>query len=313
MPGPRACLVLVVAVLAGCREPAAVGPAIDLLRARPDEVALETRKLVFGGGDRSFLRGGWSINEGKPSRGTSYIWAIARESTVSVHLLDPREMQFLVRLAAFPARQPLHVTVLVAGEVVSDFTAVPELREYRFVVPARLLHRGDNLVTFRHSALFRRPDGRDRRSFAASYAWLLFGPNCVPLRPKGEPPSPAVAAESTAAALRITGPAEISWKTRVPPDGRLSLGLRLPAPVRGPARVEVRVADGDTWRTLASERIGAPLLRREARRRMAVDLASFGGRDVVLRLVVAPEPCAATVATVVLEEAALLTGPAAAG
>ena len=146
------------ALLAACEEPAShATPArsnvVDLLGSRGLRTVAETREIRFGSGDRRHLAEGWSVDEWDPAEGAAFVWAIAPEATMTFEVLDITDEQFLATLSAFPTPAPQRITVLVNGEEVHHFTAVPQYLEYRFVVPATVLRRGINRLTFRHSEL----------------------------------------------------------------------------------------------------------------------------------------------------------------
>lgn len=319
--GPRARLVLLVGLTvllgASCRgstSPATpnAAPLVDLLGRNQFRVRAETRRIVFGAGDRRHLRDGWSIDENDPQLGLSFVWATAPEASVSFDLLQLEDLQFLVRLRAFQGEVPQEIAVLVNGREVSRFVAPPVFLEYRFVVPAAELRRGTNLLTFRHGTLGQPPNapGESRR-LAAAYHSILIGPQCLPLRGFGLPPPPGVerVAHRITGPLQVVGPAALRRRLDVPPGARLRYQLVLPTRAEAAAVTAVRVRDDDGAHELAVETLTPSLFRRTASRWLDVDLSPWSGRTVELVIEVGPEACRSAVTTAVLEHAGIFAAP----
>lgn len=279
-------------------------PILDLATDRAVRDIAETREILFGRGKRGHLLDGWSVDEHDPS-GLSFVWATALEASVSFQVLAVEDLQFLLKLMAFPGAGPQTVTALVNGHEVSRFTAEPIFLEYRFVVPANVLHRGENRLTFRHGRLESRSDGGEARRFAAAYNSILIGPQCLPLRGFGLPLEPRVrrvrATKSSPAALVIIGPAVIRRRFDVPLDGVLRYRLSLLTPAQAPAIATLRIREGDSSRDVVETRLAPSLFDRKPSRDVEVDLTPWRGKSVELELEVEPEPCRTAVATVVLE------------
>lgn len=299
----------------GCRDSASTVTgdkrlAVDLLRAQPRRIELETRQVNFPAASRKILLSGWSKPERNRQLDVGFVWATAREARLAFHVLDVRDLQFVVKLVPFPSVEPQHITILANDQAVATIDPAPEFREYRFVVAAAFLHRGRNTLTFRHAVLSRRPDGRDSRSFAAAYVSLLLGPNCLPLRPRGEILPPRLHSSDETASpsqpLWVTGPAEFSYPLVVPAGGELRYQVALPPDGRQPARFVARLRDGDSWHELAVTSLRRPFLRRRAVHEVSADLSTWSGRSVEVRFAVYPEPCAAPSAVVTIEKAGVL-------
>ena len=299
--------------LPACREaPTTAGakPAIDLLALTPQHVELETRRLVFPAVSRKTLLSGWSRPEWNRELNLGFAWATAPDADLSFRVLDVRELQFVVKLVPFPSVEPQHVTILVNGAKIDEIDPAPGFLEYRFVVGPASLRRGKNLLTFRHSILSRQTTDRDSRQFAAGYASLLVGPNCLPLRPRGEPPPPQLHDRDRNASppqpLTVTGPAEFSYQITVPPAARLLYRIVLPDQSPKPARFITRLREGDMWSNLAVTPIRPSFLGYGTARELSVDLSPWSGKSVELRFGVYPEPCVAPLATIVLQQASVL-------
>lgn len=313
MPSARlaaAPLALVVLLLASCQEASSTArrddrPTIDLLRTERADTRLETRRIELGKDGRGRLLEGWSSNQWNRELDLRYVWAIARDASLRFRLLDPRELQFLVTLAAFPSVRNQHVTVLVNDRPVAEIDAEPFFHEYRFVVPADALRLGGNTLTFRHDRLAPRDDGHDSRQFAAAYSKILIGPNCLPLRPRGEPPPTGVARrrwkKPRQRSLVVTGPAELSWRLTVPPAAELHLDL---AGLRTPALFSARIRSGE-WVDVAEARLGPSLFARSDTQAFTVDLSRWTGQTVDLLFRVAPESCRTALAVVEIRRAAI--------
>lgn len=317
--GLRARLVLLVGLtlLLGpsCRESTSVAtptgaPRIDLLDRRQFRERAETRQIVFGAGDRRHLLDGWSVDENDPQRGFSFVWATASEANVSFDLLQVEDLQFLVHLRAFPTEVPQEITVLLNDREVSRFVAQPVFLEYRFVAPAADLRRGRNRLTFRHGALGKPPNApRESRSLAAAYHSILIGPQCLPLRGFGPPPTPGVerVARKITGPLRVVGPAELLRRLDVPLGARLRYQIVLPPRTKAAAVTAVRVRDADGVHDLVVETVAPSLFHRTASRWIEADLSPWSGRTVDLVIEIRPEACRSAVTTAVLEHAGIFT------
>jgi hypothetical protein len=270
---------------------------VDLLRRRPDAVRLETRRVRFGSPDRAPLRRGWLGNEWNPALGVHFVWATGPEATLVLDILDPRELQFLVRLAPFPSERPQRIEVRLNGVRVGEIEPLPGFFEYRFVAPAASVRRGRNRLSFHHSEF-----GPPPRRLAAAYTELLLGPNCRPLRPSGRPPTPTEVRREKGA-LVVRGPAELGWALRIPAAGRLRMRLRA---VEGPARFRVEIGDDSSTSVLQEGSLRRGWLFSRGVRELDSDLSRWAGQRVWLRLRVVPEPCAAAFATVRIDHAGLL-------
>jgi len=305
-------LAVFAATLIACRhsprsEPAAVTPVVDLVADGHVKIFPETRQLIFGAGDRHFLAEGWSIDERDPGGERTFVWATARDATVTFVVLDVVDEQFLVTLSAYPTADPQVVTVLVNEHEVTRFTAAPVALEYRFVVPARWLARGRNLLTFRHSALSEPMPPPNGRRVAAAYSSILIGPQCLPLRGFGLPTEPRVRRPRGDArpALVLTGPISIYKRLELPEQPVLRYRMSLVAPARETAVSIVRIREGDMARDVAETRLARTLFDRDPARDVEVDLRPWSGKDVVLEVEFRPETCRTPVASVIVESAAL--------
>jgi hypothetical protein len=282
-------------------------PILDLTWDRDLTEIAETRRIVFGSGDHRPLIDGWSVDEYDPSSGLTFVWATELEANVAFRMLAVVDQQFLVKVSAFAGAIPQTITVLVNDRPVSSFTAEPAFLEYRFVVPASLLRRGENRLTFRHSRLEGRADGSEPRRFAAAYNSILIGPLCLPLRGWGLPPHPRVhrtrATPSEPAALVITGPAVIRRRLRVPLEGVLRYRISLLTPEQAPAIATLRIRDGAASRDVVETRLSPSLFDRSPSRDVEVDLTPWRGKTVELEIEVEPEACRATVTTVAISRA----------
>ena len=188
--------------------------------------------------------------------------------------------------------------------------------EYRFVVPADGLRRGENRLTFRHAVLTRHSDELEPRQFAAAYNSILIGPQCLPLRGWGQGLEPRVhhrkATRSQPPVLVVTGPAVVHRRLLVPAEGILRYRLSLASGEKEVVVSTLRIRDGESTREMAETRLsrsvfGAPSVDVE------VDLRPWSGRTVDLELEVYPVPCRSSVATVVVERAGVYDARAQSG
>ena len=289
-------------------DPGRDRPLIDLMGKREVDGFGETRRISFGEGDRSHLLEGWSGDEHDHNFDLAFVWATALEASVSFQILQVEDLQFLVKLRAFPSETPQVITVLVNGREISRFTATAVFLEYRFVVPADGVRRGENRLTFRHSMLNRHADGVEPRLFAAAYHSILIGPQCLPLRGWGTALEPRVhhrnANRSQPAMIVVTGPALVHRRLLVPAGSILRYRLSLASGETEVVVSTLRIRDAESTREMAETRLsrspfGSPSLDVE------VDLSPWSGRTVDLELEVYPLPCRSSVATVVVERAGI--------
>jgi len=281
-------------------------PLIDLMGKRDTDGLGETRSISFGEGDRSHLLEGWSGDEHDHAYDLTFVWATAPEASVSFQVLQVQDLQFLVTLRAFPTQDAQVITVLVNGHEVSQFTAPSVFLEYRFVVRAGDLRRGENRLTFRHSLLTRHTEAVEPRQFAAAYHSILIGPQCLPLRGWGTALEPRVhhrkADRSLPAMIVVTGPAVVHRRLLVPPQSLLRYRVSLASGEEEVAVSTLRIRDGESTRELAETRLSrSPFGDRS--RDVEIDLSPWSGRTVELELEVGPLPCRSTAATVVIERA----------
>jgi hypothetical protein len=309
-----AAVVLVCLACAACDDsPSQAKPQharmTDLLVRRGLRAVPETRKIVFGAGDRAPLLEGWSTDEYDHQENFPFVWATALDATVSFEVVDVTDEQFLVTLAAFPMSTPQTIAVLVNGNEIHRFVAEPYYLEYRFVAPAAVLRRGANRLTFRHSTLGELPNAEhDWRRFAAAYRSILIGPQCLPLRAFGPPVQPRIVSVTANAAdmtvFELIGPLALHRRIAVPSGAILQYRLSLPPNAAAAAVATVRIADGTETKTLV-ERVNRRWFRGAARREVDIDLAPWSGKTVDLELDVAPEVCGSAVTTAVLDRVAI--------
>jgi hypothetical protein len=282
----------------------------DLLVRRGLRSVPETRQIVFGAGDRGPLLEGWSTDEYDHQQDFSFVWATALDATVAFEVVDVTDEQFLVTLSAFPTTPPQTITVLVNGSEIHRFVAEPYYLEYRFVVPATVLRRGTNRLTFRHSALGELPNAaQDWRRFAAAYRSILIGPQCLPLRAFGPPVQPRIVSIKANAAdntvFEVIGPLALHRRIAVPPGAVLQYRLSLPRNAAAAAVATVRIADGTETKILV-ERVNRRWFGGAATREVDIDLAPWSGKTVHLELDVAPDVCGSAVTAAVLDRVAIV-------
>jgi hypothetical protein len=315
-----AAVVFVSLACTACDEPASHATPqharrTDLLVRRGLRAVPETRKIVFGAGDRRPLVEGWSTDEYDHQQNFSFVWATALDATVAFEVVDVTDEQFLVNLSAFPTTPPQTITVLVNGNEIHRFVAEPYYLEYRFVAPAAVLRRGTNRLTFRHSTLGELPNAEhDGRRFAAAYRSILIGPQCLPLRAFGPPVQPRIVSTKANAVdmtvFELIGPLSLQRRIAVPPRATLQYRLSLPRHARAAAVATVRIADGTDTKTLV-ERVHRRWFRADATREVDIDLTPWSGKTVNLELDVAPDVCDSAVTAAVLDRVAIVQDGAA--
>jgi hypothetical protein len=308
-------LASVIALSAACRDAAShtrhpSAPVVALFTERHVESIAETRRILFGAGDRGFLLEGWSVDERDSDLDQTFVWATANEASVSFMVLDIVDEQFLVTLRAYPTPEPQTITVFVNEHEASRFTALPVFLECRFVVPAEWLVHGPNRLTFRHSSLGPPLGAPDARRLAAAYSSILIGPQCLPLRGFGPPVQPCVRSQrkGNARALVVTGPVSLQRRFRVPDDAVLRYRMRLLPPTGQAAVSTVRIREGDSVRDVAEERLTRSLFNRGPSREVEVDLRPWSGQTVDLGLEFRPETCRTPITNLVVEDAGVYVG-----
>lgn len=303
----RAARIGLVLVIVGCGLAVLVVRPPESARERDVGIAVnditdfsarpETRWIHFGAGfdDRTALLEGWSFDEYDRDADLSFVWADAREASVRFTVIQPEDKQVLLKARPFPGDATETVDVLVNGQPVARLRLNDWYSEYRFRVRKRVLVEGENRLSFVHSNLHEKPTvggWPQDRSFAAAYSFVLIGPDCLRLRPFGDPESPGVAPSvpSASAPVRVVGPAEVRFRPRNAEAATLHLALHLERKSPGPANAILQVGDGAEWTTVAAERL-ARWFGRGGKRRIDVDLSRWRGRNVAVRLLVTPDSC----------------------
>ena len=133
-------------VLSVCRE--SLRAARRLARGQPVSFEAVRQRFVWGESDpaalrrmRWFLRDGWGP---KAHYGTGDIELRERQATLLLPCFEPQPLE-----AAFVLEAPRHVELatFVNGQPVGDLHAGPGTAETSVRIPARLLFRGDNLLS----------------------------------------------------------------------------------------------------------------------------------------------------------------------
>jgi hypothetical protein len=306
-------LASLLALSAACRDAAShkrppAAPVVGLFTERHVESVAETRRILFGAGDRGFLLEGWSVDERDSDLDRTFVWATANEASVSFIVLDVVDEQFLVTLRAYPTPEPQTITVIVNGHEASRFTAVPIFLEYRFVVPAEWLVRGPNRLTFRHSTLGPPVGVPEARRLATAYNSILIGPQCLPLRGFGQPVQPGVRRQRKGRALVVTGPVFLQRHVRVPADAVLDYRMRLLPPAGQAVVSTVSIREGESVRDVAEVKLESSLFNRSPSREIEVDLRPWSGQTVDLGLEFRPETCRSSLTSLVVEDAGVYVG-----
>jgi len=139
-------LLLVLLVTSGCRrrtdaEGAAGGSGVDLIGMRRLDTIAEIRRFELSNWRLWNLLDGWSERpEWSPDLDGGFVWAVARDASLWFYVLDVRDFQFLVKLAAAPQLQSQRITALVNGQPVSDFEAQAIFQQSRWCAVSPAVH-----------------------------------------------------------------------------------------------------------------------------------------------------------------------------
>jgi hypothetical protein len=143
----------------------------------------ETRFLNFDpeSTPTSALKSGWSYFE-KNAAGDTFVWSIARQSTVTVDSLADGDR--LIRFRGWPFQwkdaPPQTITVFLNGLNVTTLTVPSEFTISSFVAPKELWKKGPNDLSFQFghegSPKEKAPPAQDARTLAFAFDWLEIEP-----------------------------------------------------------------------------------------------------------------------------------------
>ena len=179
------------------RGPAVAGDAMSLRRSLPTATILlalavwadgcsrpvpETRFLNFDPESSSgALTSGWAGFE-KAATGDTFVWAQAREVTVTVSVGSPadRLIRFRVWPFVWPGAPPQTVTVWVNDVRLAAMTVWEGPRVYSAASPGLAWKSGGNVLRFEfawaEAPKDRIPGGGDSRTLAAAFDWIEILP-----------------------------------------------------------------------------------------------------------------------------------------
>ncbi len=238
----RSLLVLVscagVAVLAGCGDrppglkkhtsgPGATRVIHDLAERAKSAAVVRHAPLVDIGAIESAdaMVDGWSDSEIDPGSGASFAWAAADRAVVETTVLDAEIRQLRMRCRPFQwdGSPEQGLSVVVNGREVGDTVLRPGFHDYSFPLSEGTVRTGSNRVDLRFSwaaaPADHLPNNTDRRTLAAAFEWISFGP------PRAERPEAMRDPVAKDGDLLIPPGSGLRYRLRVPKDAVLDLGL----------------------------------------------------------------------------------------
>jgi len=205
---------------------------LDLVeRARSAEIVREAPFIDVGSAaSANALVSGWSDPEKFPDSRVTFAWAIAERVVLETTLLEADVTRLDLRCSPFlwdgSPKQKLRVAV--NGREIGNTVLAPGYRDYSFPLPEDTIATGPNQVEFRFSwtamPADHLADNTDRRSLAAAFQWVSFGP---PNAEKPTTPREPVAAGSELVIPPGTG---LRYRLTVPKDAVLDFGLMAKPP-----------------------------------------------------------------------------------
>ncbi|HEX6160690.1 MAG TPA: hypothetical protein VF111_11020, partial [Thermoanaerobaculia bacterium] len=115
--------------------------------------------------DDTLLGEGWALPE------ASFRWAIAREASILLPVLDRRDRVIRIRALPLP---PQTMTVLLNGTPLAAFAMTNGWRDYVVSAPQQVWREGNNTLLFRF-AQTRVPSANDSRTLAAAIDFVSIG------------------------------------------------------------------------------------------------------------------------------------------
>ena len=171
------------------------------------EKNVETRSVDLSSDEALFhLHRGFSEISWDEARERPFVRGTGKRSTVRFALLEPRDLNLVLRGRPVPREAAAGVEVAVNSEIVGSFELEPKLERYRVSIPASALQRGENALYLTYSG------------DAEVVAWYAI--QFAAGAPVAEPP----VANPSARSLFLPFSSQITVPLLVPPGAELRFG-----------------------------------------------------------------------------------------
>jgi arylsulfatase A-like enzyme len=190
---------------------------------------------VGSAGSTDALVSGWSSPEIDSVSARDFAWAVADRAVLETDLLDtdPSNLDLRCRSFTWDGAPEQRLRVTINGREVGDVVLAPEYRDYSFVLPKGTTAVGVNRVEFGFSwtaaPADRLPGNQDRRTLAAAFDWVRFGPPSATESGSSAPSEPAVAGTE----LLVPSGTGLRYRLTVPEDAVLDFGVSRPPTAPG--------------------------------------------------------------------------------
>ena len=174
---------------------------------------------------------GWSDPEIDSDSGATFAWAIAERAVLETNLLETDLASLDLRCRPFnwDGAPDQRLRVVVNGREIGDTTLVQGFHDYSFPLPKGTVGAGLNRVEigFEWTAApaDHLPANGDRRTLAAAFQWVSFGPP----DPKTQLPANSFSPTANGSELVIPPGTGVRFRLPVPKDAVLDFGVARPA------------------------------------------------------------------------------------
>ena len=195
-------------------------------RAGAAEVVREATLIDVGSAEVSnALVDGWGDPEVTQDLGATFAWAVADRAVIETEVLraDAEAIHLRCRPFDWEGAPPQEVAVLINDREIGAATLEPGFRDYTLPLPEGAVGVGLNRVEFRFARTAVPADhlagSTDRRSLAAAFDWVSFGP------PTAGPPEIMDEPTVDGNDLLIPPGTGLRYRLTAPQDGVLEIGL----------------------------------------------------------------------------------------
>lgn len=216
---------------------------LHLATIQSETAEIEFGEVEYGG----YLEAGWSYRQFDHKRGRSYRWGVGEESTLSLFVLEPRDLT--ITLEGYPHPQIVkrgqRVTLVVNDFEVGSFELSPRLGRYDVLVSAQYLQAGKNRLGLRYSRALGATDrlgSAELRPLAV--AWYRLGTDSLTST------TVSLAPKADHGELFIPFGTQVEFFLKVPPKGILTVAeSRHHGKIGGEVTVFIQ-SDGDIERPI---------------------------------------------------------------
>ncbi|MFN7942210.1 MAG: sulfatase [Thermoanaerobaculia bacterium] len=173
-------------------------------------LAVETRVVDVGEPEaRAALGTGWGPDERSPE--TSFAWGGGASSTVTVEIVEPRDLELVLRgwSFPFPSGPPQRVRLRWNGEELGRRELAREPREIALAVDRERVRSGENLLELAYE---RFDETADASPWAAAWDYFRLA--------EGTPPAPPTI-DGAASSVTLPAGTAVEWTLELPPDSWL--------------------------------------------------------------------------------------------